>query len=276
MPEAANVTVLANLAVDRIDGAPPSPGGCASFASAALELFGAGRVVTRAAKADLPLFDEVLGGVDGVVVDLLPAHVTSAFGLVYDGDDRVMTVDAIGPVWTPVDIDRAAVRTPWAHVSPLLRTDFPADSLAHLAAGGHRVALDGQGLVRRAELGPMQVDAAFDPAVLAALAVLKLADDEATVLTGGQPFGADDAVRLGVPEILVTNGSRGCDLYLEGVAHHVPSAWQVRGVQTTGAGDMFTVAYVAARARGDAALEAASVASRLVAELLQVRLEAQG
>ncbi|MDO9355865.1 MAG: PfkB family carbohydrate kinase [Solirubrobacteraceae bacterium] len=276
MPGAPAVTVLANLAVDRIDGAPPSPGGCASFASAALELFGAGRVVTRAAPADLPLFDAVLGGVDGVVVDLLPARVTSAFGLAYDGDDRVMTVDAIGPVWTPVDIARAAVRTPWVHVSPLLRSDFPADSLATLADGGHRVALDGQGLVRLAAVGPMQVDAAFDPAVLAHLSVLKLADDEATVLTGGRPFVERDARGLGIPEILITNGSRGCDLYLGGVAHHVPPAWRVRGVQATGAGDMFTVAYVAARARGDDAFEAASVASRLVAELLQVRLEAQG
>ena len=31
------VTVLGNLAIDVINGAPPSPGGCASFAGVALE-----------------------------------------------------------------------------------------------------------------------------------------------------------------------------------------------------------------------------------------------
>lgn len=270
----SGVTVLGNLAIDRIDGRPPSPGGCPSFAALPLEAIGGGRIVTQASLADATLFDDVLQG-SGVPVELLPAASTSGFGMHYDGDDRTMTVDAIGPVWTPEDLDAAAIRTDWVHVAPLLRTDFPAATLADLAARGHRVGYDGQGLVRAALVGPLQVDGAFDRDIFASLTVLKLADDEAAVITGGG-FDEGDAAALGVPEIVVTYGSRGCDLFVDGERTHVPPAFRVTDVHATGAGDTFTVAYVAARARGDAPREAARAASQLVAELLQVRRETGG
>lgn len=268
----AGVTVLGNLAVDRIDGRPPSAGGCPTFAGLPLEAIGGGRIITRAALVDAPLFDDVLQG-SGAPVELLPAPSTSGFGMHYDGDHRTMTVDAIGPVWSRDDLEAAAIRTEWVHVAPLLRSDFPAPTLAALAARGHRVAYDGQGLVRAAQLGPLQLDAGFDRDVFRELAVLKLADDEAPLLTGGAPFDERHAAAIGVPEIVVTYGSGGCDLFLGGDRQHVPPAFRVTGVHATGAGDTFTVAYVAARARGDAPRAAAEVASQLVAELLQVRRE---
>lgn len=270
----AGLTVLGNLAVDRIDGQPPSPGGGPSFVAMPLEATGVdGRIVTRAARADLPLFDDILAG-SGVPVTVLPAEVTSAFGMHYDGDHRAMTVDAVGPVWDAADIDAAAIDTAWVHVAPLLRSDFTAAAIARLVALGHHVAYDGQGLVRVAEQGPLRADAAFDPALLAGLQILKLADDEATVLTGGE-FGLDDALALDIPEILVSRGSEGCDLFAGGEHHFIPPAFKVTGVHATGAGDTFTVAYVAARSRGDEPLDAARAASQLVAELLQTRRESE-
>ncbi len=233
-----------------------------------------GRIVTRAAHADLPLFADVLAG-SGVPVTVLPAEVTSAFGMHYDGDERTMTVDAVGPVWHAADIDAAAIDTAWVHVAPLLRSDFSPAAIARLVELGHHVAYDGQGLVRVAEEGPLLVDARFDPALLEGIQILKLADDEASVLTGGE-FGVTDAVALDVPEILVSRGSEGCDLFVGEARHVIPPAFRVRGVHATGAGDTFTVAYVAARSRGDEPVDAARVASQLVAELLQTRLESQG
>jgi sugar/nucleoside kinase (ribokinase family) len=209
----------------------------------------------------------------GVPFALLPAECTSGFGLHYDGDARQMTVDQIGPVWDAEAIRAAQVTTPWAHVAPLLRSDFTAGALAELAMSGIRVAYDGQGLVRVPSLGALQVDAAFDREVLAAVSLLKLADDEAAVLTAGAPFDGAAAASLGVPEIIVTAGSRGATLFVGGTQFVVPAAFRVDGVHTTGAGDAFTVAYVAARARGERPLEAAQLASQLVAELLAVRRE---
>jgi sugar/nucleoside kinase (ribokinase family) len=101
-----------------------------------------------------------------------------------------------------------------------------------------------------------------------------MADDEADVLAG-RPFDAAAAADLGVPEVVVTHGSGGCDLYLEGTQFHVPAARQISGVHTTGAGDMFTVTYVAGRAEGLPPRDAARRAGAFVAGRLQERLDAQ-
>jgi sugar/nucleoside kinase (ribokinase family) len=264
------VTVLGNLSVDHVDDGPASPGGCPAFAGIALRSLGrAGRIVTRCADDDLPLFRDVLDAIP-VPWDRLSADTTSSFALRYHGDDRDMTVDAIGPVWDPSDIEAARIDSPWVHVAPLLRSDFPTAALERLAGDGRLVSFDGQGLVRTPRLGTLTLDAEFDPAALASIQVLKLADDEVDALTGGE-FDLAAARRFGVPEILLTHGSGGSDLYVDGQRTEVPATWRVSGVQATGAGDMFSVSYVAARALGHDPEQAAADAARFVAEQLELR-----
>ncbi|MEH3054463.1 MAG: PfkB family carbohydrate kinase [Patulibacter minatonensis] len=269
---APGVTVLGNVAIDRIDGAGPTAGGAPSFVGSVLAQAGGGRIVARAAGVDLPLFDDVVAAA-GVPFDVLPAQTTSAFGMTYDGDDRRMTVDAIGPRWDAADVAAAAVTTAWAHVAALLRTDFTPRALATLGGAGVHVAYDGQGLVRVPELGDLRTDAGFDPELLRHVDVLKLADDEAAVLTAGAPFDAAAAATLGVREIVLTAGSHGSTLFLAGDVVRVPPPFRVEGVHATGAGDSFTVAYVGARSRGESPADAARFASQVVAELLAVRRE---
>jgi sugar/nucleoside kinase (ribokinase family) len=266
------VTVLGNLAIDVIDGAPKSPGGCASFSGVALEdAGGPGRIVALAAETDHALFDALLERF-GSIVRILPADRTSAFSLDYDDvDHRRMSVDAIGPVWGRAEIEAADPDTTWVHLAPLLRTDFPASTVALLAERGHRVAYDGQGLVRADRLGPLLVDRHYPPELLRNVSVLKLAEDEAVIVADG-PFDESTAKKLGVPEILVTYGSEGCDIYTDDTVVRVPAAWRVEGVQTTGAGDMFTSCYVAHRAAGAGPRRAVELASELVARELDRRL----
>jgi sugar/nucleoside kinase (ribokinase family) len=271
---APGVTVLGNLAIDVINGAPKSPGGCASFSGVALQAAGGhGHIVALAAEADHALFDSLLDDF-GSIVRILPADRTSAFRLDYeDVDHRQMSVDAIGPVWGRSEIEAADPDTTWVHLAPLLRTDFPASTLALLAERGHRVAYDGQGLVRADRLGPLVVDRHYPPELLRHLSVLKLAEDEAVIVADG-PFDESTAERLSVPEILVTYGSEGCDIYTDDTVVRVPAAWRVEGVQTTGAGDMFTSCYVANRAAGADPRRAVELASELVARELDRRLKA--
>jgi sugar/nucleoside kinase (ribokinase family) len=200
----------------------------------------------------------------------LSAETTSSFPLHYHGDDRDMRVEAIGPVWEPADIAAARVDSRWVHIAPLLRSDFPVDALRRLAADGCLVSFDGQGLARSPRLGTLTLDAEFDPAVLASIQVLKLADDEVDALIGGE-FAVAAARRFGIPEILVTHGSGGSDLYVDGAHIAVPATWRVPDVQATGAGDMFSVSYVAGRAVGHEPEQAAADAARFVAEQLELR-----
>ena len=46
-----------------------------------------------------------------------------------------MNVDAIGDPWTPRDARAVDRRVRWLQVAPLLRSDFPAETLAELARG---------------------------------------------------------------------------------------------------------------------------------------------
>jgi sugar/nucleoside kinase (ribokinase family) len=267
------VTVLGNLAIDVINGAPKSPGGCASFSGVALQAAGGhGRIVALADEKDHALFESLLDRF-GSIVRILPADRTSAFRLDYDDvDHRRMSVDAIGPVWGRSEIESADPDTTWVHLAPLLRTDFPASTLGLLAERGHRVAYDGQGLVRADRLGPLVVDRHYPPELLRHISVLKLAEDEAVIVADGA-FDASTAEQLGVPEILVTYGSEGCDIYTDDTVVRVPAAWRVEGVQTTGAGDMFTSCYVANRAAGADPRRAVELASELVARELDRRLQ---
>lgn len=262
--------MIGNLAVDRVDDNPPSPGGCPSFVAAAIEHAGVpGRIITKRAHADAHVFTEMLGRMS-VPVTILDAETTSAFGLRYEGERRTMNVDAIGDAWTAEDLATAGITTTWVHVAPLLRGECSDQPLGRLAASGHRLSYDGQGLVRIPRTGAMGVDRDYDHGLLSRLSVLKLADDEADVVAGGL-FDEAVALRLGVPEIIVTSGSDGSDVYVTGRRTHVPAAFRVLGVETTGAGDMFIVAYVARRSSGTPPVDAAHAASELVAEVLERR-----
>lgn len=264
------LTVLGNVAVDRVDGNRPSPGGCPVFALEALKDSEIpGRIVTCAHPRDASLFTD-LTTQQRVPVDLFDAEQTNEFRLWYRGDDRVLEVDTVGHCWSTTDIDRAAIDTTWVHVAPLLRNEFGHDALARLADGGRRVSYDGQGLVREPGVGAVKMSPAFDRSILRYLSVLKLAEDEGRAIAGDQ-FSLSTAAALGVEEILITRGSNGCDVYAYHEMHHVPPPRKVLGVHSTGAGDAFTVAYVAARAMELDRVPAATYASNVVVKMLEQR-----
>ena len=229
-----------------------------------------GCVITQRAPRDAPVFNAMLDRI-GVPTVVLDSESTNAFELIYSGEQRAMTVAALGNPWTPDSFRAAPIKTNWVHVAPLLRSDFPPATIAGLAAAGHTLSFDGQGLVRAARLGPLMTDDDYDAAILVHLSVLKLADDEAAILADGGVFAESDAARLGVREILVTFGSGGVDVYIDAFKTHVSSERSVQDVHTTGSGDMFAVSYAAARAAGTGPVEAARAACGLVADVLERR-----
>jgi len=274
MASLSQVTVLGNFSIDRVDDRPPSAGGCPVFALMALKsLRRDGRVIARMAPQDGWLFDALLSDADELAVGLA-AETTSAFGLRYTDGRRVLTVDAISDPWTVADIEAAEIKTNWVHVAPLLRGDFPSPVLEAIAAAGHLISYDGQGLVRAPRRGSLQLDGKFDRALLRWITVLKLNGEEAAALGGGE-FDQAQAERLEVSEILVTFGAEGCDLYLEGRKAHIP-ARPITGVHTTGTGDAFMVAYLSDRAEGVLPVAAAENASSVVADLLEKRRMTEG
>jgi sugar/nucleoside kinase (ribokinase family) len=193
---------------------------------------------------------------------------TAAFSFSYDGDRRSMVVDAVGPSWTPADL-RGLERAEWVHVGAVARSDFPAETLAVLARERH-LSFDGQGLVRPAETGPLRLDGGFDPDVLRHVSILKLAEEEAHVLVGGVDEGA--LRTLGVPELVVTLGSRGSLVLADGRLERLSAPIVRADIDPTGAGDAFAAVYLASRAGGHSPRAAARRAGAVVAGLLGGKL----
>jgi sugar/nucleoside kinase (ribokinase family) len=265
------VAVVGNLARDRIDGGAPQPGGCPVFAALALRLIGRdAQILTRCAPSEAELLATPLRGLD-VGVTVLSSERTSGFEHVYENESRTTSVTSIGDPWTAADARHLAPDVSWVHVAPLLRSDFPPEALAAFADEGRTVSLDAQGLVREPRLGPLEQNARFDPELLEHVSVLKLSEEEARIVAAS--FDASAARALGVPEILVTLGSHGEDVWVNGRPVHVPTT-PVLDVETTGAGDAFMVAYAIARSDGAPAVEAARTASALVSRLLEERKRA--
>jgi sugar/nucleoside kinase (ribokinase family) len=248
---------VGNVSLDRVDGGPPQIGGGPYHAGRALRLLSTpGSILARCADADRRFVLPRLAAL-GIPLRLLEGTTTSAFSFSYDEDVRRMSVDAIGDSWTPDDALAVDRRARWLHIAPLLRSDFPVETLAAFARG-RRILFDGQGLVRRPQLGPLQLDAEFDPAVLEHVSILKLAEEEAEVLGGVEG--------LDVPEIVITLGSRGSIVYAGGVEVHVAARSLPR--DPTGAGDAFSIAYLAGRAGGHAPAAAARRATAVVGAIL--------
>ena len=256
------VAVIGNLAQDRVDGGLPRVGGAPYHAARALRLLGgSSRIVARSAAADKRALVAPLAAL-GVPWTWLPAASTTTFEIRYLGEEREMSIGDPGTPWTLED-GRAVGRAEWVQVGGLTRGDFPADVLAALARD-HRVALDGQALVRPAATGPLVLDADFDPDVLLHVTALKLNEEELEVL-GGE----ERVVQLGVPELLLTQGSTGALLIARGARERIP----VRRIETadpTGAGDAFLAAYAWARAAGHRPVSAGRHAATTAARVLEL------
>jgi pfkB family carbohydrate kinase len=146
----------------------------------------------------------------------------------------------------------------WLHLGSQGASDFPPETIAALAAAGHRLCLDGQGPARGSEPGPVRLRP-FPPGSIDGVAILKLNHREA-VASAGERLDAEALLGLGAPEVCVTMGADGVlTATPEGVVR-VPGTGAGTYSDPTGAGDSFAAAYVLARARGVPAAVAAAEA----------------
>jgi sugar/nucleoside kinase (ribokinase family) len=235
------LAVIGHLARDVIAGGAPRIGGGPWHAARALRALRADALLVAKCGADDEAAFRAELETTGVPFRLVVGETTTAFSFTYDDAGvRTMLVDAIGDPWRPDELRE--VEADWLQVAPLLRGDF-----LELPRG--RVLLDGQGVVRVRELGPLRLEAG---AVPVGVEILKLADEEAAVL------GPVD-----VPELVVTHGVRGAT-----VNGRLVEADPVDR-DPTGAGDMFGAAYLVARAAGAEPVEAGRSAALVVADLLR-------
>jgi sugar/nucleoside kinase (ribokinase family) len=241
------LAVVGQLSRDVIADGPPRIGGPPWHASRALRALGAdARIVAKCGEEDAIDFTRQLETL-GLPFELVVGAETTAFSFSYDAEGvRTMRVDAVGDPWHEDELRLDDVE--WVHVGPVLRGEI---DLAWIAEG-RRVLLDGHGLARVPEPGPLRLDGDFDRAQLAHLSMVKLSDEEAAVIGDVE-----------VPEVLVTHGARGATV------NGVFVAADPVDRDPTGSGDMFAAAYLVSRADGAEPVAAAQRATALVSELLR-------
>src|SRR3954454_12042733 len=123
------MAVVGNLSIDRISGGPPRIGGGPYHAARAIRLLAArGELYVRCAEADRRFLLPRLAAL-GVPLRVVPDERTATFTFDYDGDRRTMYVDEVGGTWTPADARLVDRRIRWLQVVPLLRSDFPSETL---------------------------------------------------------------------------------------------------------------------------------------------------
>jgi sugar/nucleoside kinase (ribokinase family) len=257
--------VVGLVSLDRVDGGLPRLGGAPFYAAKALRLLGQPALIaTKIAPEDSGRGLHALG----IPVYSRSAARTITFRIENDGDQRTMEIEELGEPWAPQDVrgwlGDALRPADWVHAGALTRADFPAETLA-LLHRGRVISFEGQGLVRPAEKGEVRVDSDYDPEVLRHVDILKLSEQEADALG----LGLDDRSlgSLGVPEIVVTLGSRGAVVFNDGLAEHVP-ARPVEARDPTGSGDKFMAAYLTYRRQRHSPRSAASLAGEVVRALL--------
>jgi sugar/nucleoside kinase (ribokinase family) len=263
------LAVLGNLSRDVVAGGPPRPGGGVFWSTPALARIGARATVTASCSAeDRPALMPPLEAF-GLPVTWCESSSTTAYSFHYEGDRRIMRVDAIGDPWTPEQAVAAAGDARWIDACALTRTDFPSATLAALTEDAE-LLLDAHGLVRAPTLGALQTDANVGD-MLSYVDILKLNDEEAETLVGSaEPHRMLD---LGVPEVILTLGSMGAWVVTSTLVEHIPAIPIEEPVDPTGAGDTYSVTYLVQRAAGAEPVEAARTAAVAVSELLAMPFE---
>jgi sugar/nucleoside kinase (ribokinase family) len=165
--------------------------------------------------------------------------------------------DPLTPERARRDVLPALEGCDWVLLGGQTAGDFPAATIAALAAAGHRICLDGQGLARGSRVGPVRLGPIAQRDV-AGVTALKLNQAEAAAA------GPRD-----VPELLVTRAEHGVLVRWRDELHEILGDGR-RFTDPTGAGDSFAALYCLERSRDvlppAAALFAVRAVERLYAE----------
>jgi len=271
-----DVVCIGHLAKDRIVRGSEeyeAPGGACYYGSFVLRALGLRvAVVTRLAREDLPLFEEL----DSIGVSLFPVQVPETSGIENihpdpDSDRRICRPRGFAGGFRAEDLP-PGIEARLFYLGPIMPGEVPLDFLRHVASLGP-VALDVQGILRRLRDGELVIAPREDQGEYLKLATYLKADDvEAKALSGVSSL--EDAAPLiaaqGPREVVLTH-REGVLVLADGESHRFP--FRPRSLAgRTGRGDTCFSAYLGRRLLGDPPREAA----RFAAALTTLKLERPG
>lgn len=221
------------------------------------------QLVTAVATTEMPYVQALHN--TGIDVTVFPSRQTVYFENIYgeNQDNRTQRVLHKSDPFTVAQLQ--TVTASIFHLGPLLADDIPVDLIRHLASRG-KVSLDVQGFlreVRNEQVYP--VDWSEKREALPYISILKANETEMEQLTGTSDIksGIQQLVDWGVPEVIITLGSKGSVIYQDGVVHVIPAFVPRKVVDATGCGDTYMAGYLFRRHKGDFVEKAGNFAAAM-------------
>ena len=210
----------------------------------------------------------------GIDVTLNPSRNTVFFENIYgeNQNERKQRVLAKADPFTIQQLERVEAKV--FHLGSLLSDDFSPEVVAYLASKGH-VSIDVQGYLREVrDEKVFPIDWKDKMEVLKHTYYLKVNETEMETITGlKDPREAAKLIHSwGVTEVIITLGSEGSLIYLDGEFYEIPAYAPHEVVDATGCGDTYSAGYLYKRLQGASPVEA----GKFAAAMCTIKLEHNG
>ena len=210
----------------------------------------------------------------GIDVTLNPSRNTVFFENIYgeNQNERKQRVLAKADPFTIQQLEHVEARV--FHLGSLLSDDFSPEVVEYLATKGH-VSIDVQGYLREVrDEKVFPIDWKDKLKVLKHTYYLKVNETEMETITGlKNPREAAKLIHSwGVTEVIITLGSEGSLIYLDGEFYEIPAYPPHEVVDATGCGDTYSAGYLYKRLQGATPVEA----GKFAAAMCTIKLEHNG
>lgn len=221
------------------------------------------KLITSLAESEMSAVEELRE--KGIDVDVIPSRKTVYFENKYGANmnNRTQRVLAKADPFKVEDLKDVYAR--YIHLGSLLADDFSLDVMKELQ--GHGIlSVDAQGFLRRVE-GEQVYACPWEDKLKAFkyIDILKVNEHEIESLTGytDLKMAATQFKKWGVKEVLMTLGSYGSVIFVNGDFYEIPAYLPKRVEDATGCGDTYAAGYLYSRAKGAGYVEAGKYAAAM-------------
>ena len=227
------------------------------------------QLVASLAESEMKAVDDMRA--KGIDVKVINSRKSVFFENIYGANqnDRQQRVRAKADPFTIDSVQ--GIEAKYICLGSLLADDFHLDVVKYLSQHG-TIVMDAQGYLR--EVRGEEVFACDWKDKLEYfkyIDILKVNEQEIATLTGISDYheAARQLAAWGIKEVLLTLGSEGSLLLVDGEFYEVPAVQPRRVVDATGCGDTFTMGYVYKRVQGVSPADAAAFAALVSARKLE-------
>lgn len=229
-------------------------GGTVSYSGLTAQALGLKTAVVTSTGAN---FDPAVS-LPGLDVHIVPAPETTTFENIYTAEGRQQYLYHRAASITADNIPSAWMSAPMVHLGPVIM-EFEPEIIHHFSADS-KIVITPQGWLRKwDETGKVGYKSWLpDSAILSKAAVLVISQEDMPPDQSLLPY------RQMVPILVQTKGNGGCTVYQDQETFDFPAP-KVQEVNPTGAGDIFTTAFLIRLYQTDSIPEAAVFANEIAA-----------